>query len=56
LLIVTEQCPPLPKPTLIEITSKQLVQVLGLMYGAMGNVPRNATSWMEKDEDLQEMI
>jgi hypothetical protein len=22
----------------------------------MGSVPRNATSWMKKDEDLQEMI
>jgi hypothetical protein len=26
------------------------------VYGAMGNVPQNTTSWMEKDEDLQKMI
>jgi hypothetical protein len=30
LIIVTEQCPPLPKPTLVKLISKQLLQVLGL--------------------------
>jgi len=30
LLIVTEQCPPLPKLTLVKLASEQLLQVLGL--------------------------
>jgi hypothetical protein len=30
MLIVLKQCPPLPKPTLVKLTSKQLLQVLGL--------------------------
>ncbi len=29
-LIVTEQCPPLPKLTLVKLASEQLLQVLGL--------------------------
>jgi hypothetical protein len=29
---------------------------LGLNAWGMGNVPRDATSWMEKDENLQKMI
>jgi hypothetical protein len=29
LVIVTKQCPPLPKPTLVKLTSVQLLQVLG---------------------------
>ncbi len=55
-IIVTEQCPPLPKPTLVKLTSKQMLQVLGLNAWGMRNVLQNATSRMEKDEDLQEMI
>jgi len=30
--------------------------VLGFIAWGMGNVVRNATSRMEKDEDLQELI
>jgi hypothetical protein len=30
--------------------------VLGLNAWGVGNMPRNATSQMEKDEDLQNMI
>ncbi len=30
--------------------------MLGLNAWSMGNVPRDATSQMEKDEDLQKMI
>jgi hypothetical protein len=40
----------------VKLTSKQLLQVLGLNASGVGNVPRDATSWMEKDKDLQEMI
>jgi len=29
-LIITEQCPPLPKLTLVKLASEQLLQVLGL--------------------------
>ncbi len=56
LVIVAKQCPPLPKPTLVKLASKQLLQVLGLNAWGVGNVFRNATSQMEKDENLQEMI
>jgi hypothetical protein len=30
LVIVVKQCPPLPKPILVKLASKQLLQVLGL--------------------------
>jgi hypothetical protein len=30
LIIVAEQCPPLPKPTLVKLALEQLLQVLGL--------------------------
>ncbi len=56
LVIIVEQCPPLPKPTLVKLISKQMLQVLGCNVWGMGNVLRNATSRMEKDENLQEMI
>ncbi len=29
LIIIVEQCPPLPKPTLVKLSSNQLLQVLG---------------------------
>jgi hypothetical protein len=29
---------------------------LGFIAWGVGSVPQDATSWMEKDEDLQEMI
>jgi hypothetical protein len=61
LVIITKQCPPFPKPTLVKLTSdkltsEQLLQMLGISAWGVGNVPRNATSRMEKDEDLQKMI
>ncbi len=30
LVIVKKQCPPLPKPTLVKLASKQLLQVLNI--------------------------
>jgi hypothetical protein len=39
LVIVVEQCPPLPKPTLVKLTLEQLLQVLGLNVWGVGNVP-----------------
>jgi hypothetical protein len=56
LVIAIEQCPQLPKPILVKLSSEQMLQVLGLNAWGMGNVPRDATSWMEKDENLQKMI
>jgi hypothetical protein len=56
LLIITEQYSPLPKPTLVKLASKQLLQVLGLNVWGVGNVLRDVTSRMEKDENLQKMI
>jgi hypothetical protein len=46
----------IPKPALVKLASKQLLQMLGLNAWGMGSVVRNATSWMKKNEDLQEMI
>jgi len=56
LVVVAKQCPPLPKPTLVRLTLEQLLKVLGLNAWGVGSVPRDATSRMEKDEDLQGMI
>ncbi len=56
LVTLAKQCPPLPKPPLVILASEQLLKVLGLNAWGVGSVPRNATSWMEKDEDLQGMI
>jgi hypothetical protein len=53
---LTKQCPPLPKPPLVRLASEQLLKVLGLNVWGVGSVPRDATSRMEKDEDLQGMI
>jgi hypothetical protein len=41
---------------LVKLISKQLLQVLGLNAWGVGSVFQNATSQMEKDEDLQKMI
>jgi hypothetical protein len=38
------------------INFRATLQMLGLNASGVRNVPRDATSWMEKDEDLQEMI
>jgi len=46
----------IPKPVLVKLASEQLLQVLGLNALGVGSVPRDATSRMEKDENLQEMI
>ncbi len=44
LVVTAKQCPPLPKPTLVKLASKQLLKVLGLNAWGVGNVPQNATS------------
>ncbi len=56
LVVVAKQCPPLPKPALVRLALEQLLKVLGFNAWGMGSVPRDATSRMEKDEDLQRMI
>jgi hypothetical protein len=40
----------------VKLASEQLLKVLGLNAWGAGSVPRDAASWMEKDEDLQGMI
>jgi hypothetical protein len=55
-VVVAKQCPPFPKPVLVKLASEQLLKVLGLNVWGVGNVPRDAASRMEKDEDLQGMI
>jgi hypothetical protein len=56
LVVVAKQCPPLLKPALVKQASEQLLKVLGLNASGVGSVAREATSRMEKDEDLQGMI
>ncbi len=56
LIVVAKQCPPLPKPTLVKLALQWLLQVLGLNAWGVKNMPQNATSWIEKDENLQENI
>jgi hypothetical protein len=56
LVVVAKQCPPFPKPTLVKLTSEQLLKVLGINAWGVSSVPRDAASWMEKDEDLQGMV
>jgi hypothetical protein len=56
LAAVAKQCPPFLKPALVKLVSEQLLKVLNLNAWGVGNVPRDATSRMEKDEDLQGMI
>jgi hypothetical protein len=56
LVAIAKQCPPFPKPALVKLTSEQLLKVLGLNAWGVGSVLRDATSRMEKDEDLQGMI
>ncbi len=52
LVAIAKQCPPFPKPTLVKLTLEQLLKVLGFNAWGVGNVLRDATSRMEKDEDL----
>jgi len=40
----------------VKLISEQLLQVLGLNASSVESVSRDATSWMEKDKNLQEMI
>jgi hypothetical protein len=47
LVVVTKQCPPLPKPALVILVLEQLLKVLGFNASGVGNVPRDATSRME---------
>jgi hypothetical protein len=56
LVTLAKHCPPLPKPPLVKLASEQLLKVLGLNAWGVGSVLRDATSRMEKDEDLQGMI
>jgi hypothetical protein len=56
LVVLAKECPPLPKPPLVKLASKPLLKVLGLNAWGVGSVPRDATSRMKKDEDLQGMI
>jgi len=56
LVTLAKQCPPLPKPPLVKLASEQSLKVLGLNAWGVGSVLRDATSRMEKDEDLQGMI
>jgi hypothetical protein len=56
LVVVAKQCPPFPKLALVRLASEQLLKVLGFNVWGMGSVARDATSKMEKDEDLQGMI
>jgi hypothetical protein len=56
LVTLAKQCPPFPKPPLVRLASEQLLKVLSLNAWGVGSVPRDATSQMEKDEDLQGMI
>jgi hypothetical protein len=56
LVALAKECPPLPKPPLVRLASEPLLKVLGLNACGVGSVPRDATSRMEKDENLQGMI
>jgi hypothetical protein len=56
LVALAKKCPLLPKPPLVRLASKPLLKVLGLNAWGVGGVLQDATSRMEKDEDLQRMI
>jgi hypothetical protein len=56
LVALAKECPPLPKPPLVKLASEPLLKVWGLNAWGVGSVPQDATSRMEKDEDLQGMI
>ncbi len=56
MVTLAKQCPPFPKPTLVKLASKQLLHVLGFNARGVGSMLQNATSWMENDENLQEII
>jgi hypothetical protein len=52
LVTLAKTCPPFPKLALVKLASEQLLKVLGFKAWGVGNVSQNATSRMEKDEDL----
>jgi hypothetical protein len=52
LVTIVKQCSPFLKPDLVKLVLEQLLQVLSLNAWGVGSVPRDATSRMEKDEDL----
>jgi len=56
LVIGSKQCPPFPQPILVKLVLERLLKVLGLTTWGVGSVAQDATSQIEKDEDLQEMI
>jgi hypothetical protein len=56
LVAIVKQCPSFLKLALVKLASKQLLKVLGFNVWGVGSVPQDATSRMEKDEDLQGMI
>ncbi len=56
LVTIAKKCPPFLKLTLVKLTLEELLKVLGLNAWGVGSVSQNATSQMEKDEDLQEII
>jgi hypothetical protein len=45
-----------PKTTFGQINFRAILKVLGFNAWGVGSVPQDATSRMEKDEDLQKMI
>ncbi len=46
----------IPKTNFGQISFKETFACVGLNAWGVGNMPRDATSQMEKDEDLQKMI
>jgi hypothetical protein len=44
------------KPPLIQLTFNWLLQVLGIQFWGVGNIPHNAHTCIEKNEDLQTFI
>jgi len=44
LVIIVKQCPPLPKPILIKLVSKQMLKVLGLNAWDVESMLQNVTS------------
>jgi hypothetical protein len=56
LVIIVKQCASFFKLALVKLALEQFLQLLGLNAWGMGSMPQYASSWMEKDEDLQKMI
>ncbi len=61
MVIITKQCPPLPKPTLDKLTSKQLLQMLGLNAWGVTNMLQdahimNGKEWKFTRNDLMHLL